>query len=606
MHHTAKLERKILELADVKSANLLKYRNVHGFYPGKKRVGGVETDENCVVVLVTNKISKQELRDEDIIPQNIGKGVKTDVVQLPSMIINGYCGGSNPIPPDKRRKSGCPDHIYDNETLEPYTDIPGGISIGNAGILDAGTMGMLVRDRDSRKIVGLTANHAVGLQPYYVGNHHQPIEYILTDNNFTFVMNNSDKTRSIVEGKFDDVDFPKLIAGNLYKFTNESFLHDMYISTNETKNNGGGSLNPYLNITIYDKQGEIRYSGGQGTGTPAISAGETMYLTADSQLTQSELHYGSWVYPNIGAPIQLMFMGVPPCRSTNRTQPGGGEYYDGLLSSKYKNLRGNRLGHPGNLDAGVGGSGQIVIGGVDKIEPIKFCHPRNTTQPINKIDACTVDLDTTIIQGKTGVLNLNTIPLVASQTWVGAEVFKSGRTTGVTPSGAHVMADGTLGGNTNKCKIMSTTATISINYCLDHPGTVQGTAIFEDVLLYELNNEWFSAAGDSGSAILMKDDTDGNKTKLVGVHIAGGYDDSDGDEIADTPIRSFGIGSRIQNVFETLNLTNWEGTIILPFDDPCVKLDGLCYTRDAQSYLVPPTHLRVDERFDDCSKCTND
>ena len=108
-----------------------------------------------------------------------------------------------------------------------------------------------------------------------------------------------------------------------------------------------------------------------------------MYLTADSQLTQSELHYGSWVYPNIGAPIQLMFMGVPPCRSTNRTQPGGGEYYDGLLSSKYKNLRGNRLGHPGNLDAGVGGSGQIVIGGVDKIEPIKFCHPRNTTQPIN-------------------------------------------------------------------------------------------------------------------------------------------------------------------------------------------------------------------------------
>jgi len=429
-------------------------------------------------------------------------------------------------------------------------------------------------------------------------------EYTIDDNGFTFTV--SDGVDTYVEGSFDNIQFPQLVAGNLYKFTNNSWLHDMYISTESTKVNGGGSFDPYLNITIYDKTGNIRYSRGIGTGTPAISAGESMFLTPSTELTQSSLHYGSWVYPNIGAEMQLVFMGVPPCKSSNRKHFPGTEYTDGMLLDRYKNLRNNKLGHPGNIDAGLGGTGQVIVGSVGKIAPIKFCDPRNTKQPVNTIDACTIELNTGVIQAQSGVLNLSKLPVVASESWAGGEVFKSGRTTGVTPAGAIAAPAGTVSGYNNSCQIISTSTTISVNYCDLHTNTVQGTAIFEDVLLYELNNEWFSDAGDSGSALMIKDTADGDKLKLTGIHFASGYDDTDGDGVANVPIRSIGIGSRIQNVFVDLDLTTWEGTIILPMDDPCVKLNSVCYHRDEQAYTVPPTHYYVDETFNDCTKCEND
>jgi len=605
MQQSIEFERKILKLAGANKSQLFKFPHVHGYYVGKKIVAGVDTMEPCVVFTVSKKKPSHELQPEEIIPGVMLGGVKTDVIEMPKLTADGFCGGADPVPPSKRRSTGCPDHIYNNDTLAPYSDLIGGVSVGNAGIMDAGSMGLIVRDRDSRRMVGLTCNHAVGLQPYAPGSHQPVTEYVLTDNGFTFILNNADKTESHVEGKLDGAQFPKMIAGNLYKFTNESNLHDMYVSTQDTKNNGGGSLNPYINITIYDKNGDIRYMRGRGTGTPSISSGEIMFVTPATDLGSQSLHYGSWVYPNVGAAMQITYFGVPPCRSSNRDNPVGQEYTDGLLLTRNKNLVGNQLGHPGNTDAGVGGSGQLVIGAIDKIEPIMFCHPTNTHQPINKIDACTFELNTDVIQGKAGVLHLCERPLVASNSWQGAELFKVGRTTGVTPSGAEVQADGTIGGNTNKCKIISTSATISIDYCVNHTGTIQGTAIFEDVLLYELHNEWIADTGDSGSALLMKDETDGNRTKLIGLHIASGYDDANGDGLADSPMRSFGVGCRIQNVFEALNLTNWEGTIILPMDDPCVKLDGLCYSRDVRAY-TSTTHSRVDEVFDDCGKCEND
>jgi hypothetical protein len=606
MHLTPEFERDILKLSRAVNANLLSYKNAHAFFPSKKLKGGKVTGENCVTVAVTSKKPRSKLTSSEIIPSKLAGGVKTDVIELPRLTAGGFCGGPDNTPPHKRRTTGCPDHIYDNNTNLPYFNMPGGISIGNAGLMDGGTLGLIVRDRDTRRMVGLTCNHAVGLQPYHPGPHQPITEYILTDNSFTFILNDSTKTTSHVEGTLDGTQFPKMISGNLYKFTNESWLHDMYISTNDTKNNGGGSLHPYLNITIYDKNGDIRYSNGTGTGSPSISAGEVMYMTPETGLDQPALYYGSWVYPNIGAPLHITYMGVPPCKTSNHNNHAGVEYTDGLILDRHKSLKRNRLGHPGNIDAGSGGTGQVIIGSVDKIEPIRFCHPGNTAQPVNKIDACTIDLDTDVIQAKTGTLHLCEKPVPASSTWVGAELFKSGRTTGITPSGATILSNGTLGGNPNKCEIISTTATVSIDYCTSNTGTVQGHAIYEDVLLYELHNEWFADLGDSGSALLMKDTTDGNQTKLVGLHIASGFDDADGDDIADTPIRSYGIGCRIQNVFEILNLTNWEGTIILPMDHPCVKLDGLCYTRSTQAFVVPPTHYKVDEVFDDCTKCDND
>ena len=91
--------------------------------------------------------------------------------------------------------------------------------------------------------------------------------------------------------------------------------------------------------------------------------------------------------------------------------------------------------------------------------------------------------------------------------------------------------------------------------------------------------------------LFNREDDDGNKTISVQWNHPGNS--------------SYGVGARIQNVFEELNLTNWEGTIIAPVDDNCIKVDGDCYTKSS-STLVRPTHRTIDEKFDDCNKCTND
>lgn len=605
MPHTPEFERRLLNLSRVKSANLFKYPNVHAYYPGCKHVNGESTGDNCIVVVVSTKKPIDQLKTEEIIPKTLHGDVKTDVIQLPPVTVDGWCGGSNLKSPYHRQPPGCFDHIYDQSTGKPYVNIPGGISIGNAGVWDSQTVGLIVRDRDTRRIVGLTCNHAAGLQAYYPGLHNGAVEYTIADNGFTFTITDA-AGNTHVQPNFDDTTLPVLIAGNLYKFTNNSYLHDWYISTNITSNNGGGSLNPYTNITIYDSNGEIRYSGGQGTGNPAISAGETMFLTASEQLNQTALYYGSWVYPNIGGDLNLMFIGVPPCRSTNRVELPGAEYKDGILNDRSRNLKTNWLGHPGNFDADVGGTTQILVGRVDKVEPIKFCHPSNAVQPVNRIDACTFELNYDLVQGKPGVYGLANHPLVVESAYQGAEVFKSGRTTGVTPSGAEILPGGTVGGNTNSCTIVSTNATVSINYCDQHLNTVQGTAIFEGALMYEMTGEWFADKGDSGAALLMKDANDDNRLKLTGLHVASSYVvDPLEDHTSTTPIKNVGIGCNIRDVHNILNLTNWEGTIILPVDDPCVKISGLCYSREDRS-MVRHTHQYIDELYEDCSKCQND
>jgi hypothetical protein len=210
-----------------------------------------------------------------------------------------------------------------------------------------------------------------------------------------------------------------------------------------------------------------------------------------------------------------------------------------------------------------------------------------------------------LIQGKLGVHRLTNTPVEAKTAWVGAEVFKSGRTTGVTPSGARMIND-RITGTYNPCTIISTSATVRVEYCPEFKNTVQGQAVYEDVIMYRSSGEWFADRGDSGAALLAKDPGDNNKTKLVGIHFASTHEDANSDGVADQPIVNIGIGCHIKYVNLDLNLTNWEGTVILPTDAPCAKVAGTCYTKVDETMERPHTHGFVDEEFTDCSKCVND
>jgi hypothetical protein len=621
MQLTPEEEREILQSTGGLAEKLLSKAGVHVVFPGEKTKSGKNTGETCIVVGVTEKKLKRDIAPSDLVPERLNDKIKTDVIVIPPIYATGttlsagYCGGTESTRPKDRNKQGCPEHVYDPETNEPYFNFPGGISIGNANINDAGTLGVMVRDRTTRELVGLSTNHSVGLKPYVPGPHNGVLEYKITDNGYTFVLTNMSTGVSAVSAKMENDQgpyyagsFDNFLAGDLYKFTSDTNLHDFYISTTVTNNDGGGSIDPYTGITIYTSGGDIRYVNGVGTGTPAISAGEVMYVTMPPSYDKTSVYYGSWLYPNIGNNIDLTFIGVPPCKSTNyKYPPPASEYTDGILDPKYLNIIGNKIGHPANLDVNYhGGTGQILLGHVRSVSPIYFAHPNNNVQPINNCDACTIGLDPRVAQASHNVLGLTSDPLVSSNSWVGGVLFKSGRTTGVSPSGTRISPTGIPVGNARECKITSTSAIISVNYCPNHgAATVQSSAVFKDCLLYTLQGEWFSDSGDSGAALLIRDPTAGDTLKLTGMHFAGSFKDDNTDNIPDSPVSTFGVGARIQNVFEELNLTNWEGTIIAPVDDNCIKVDGDCYVR-SDSTLVRPTHRTVDEIFDDCDKCTND
>ena len=601
---TEERAKAIQDIAGVERYKLFNIPGVHCMYPGIRIVNGRETQEECIVVVVSRKLPLDQIPTEHRIPKYINRIVRTDVVQAPQPTADGWCG----YYPNSFAVA-CSGHVYDPETRQPYMGIPGGVSIGNANILDAGTLGCLVRDRTTRELLGLTSNHAIGPQVYVPSTARAIYEYDVTDNGRTFVISPVNQPAlSAIEPTFTDYQsypsyerFPGLIAGNLYKFNCKTNLHDFYISTKDTKQNqGGGGLFPYTTVSIADLSGNVRYNDGAGTGVPAASAGEVLYLLVQTNNKLDDtLYYGAWNYPNVGGQIVMMYAGVPPHLSKNRTYRLGPEYSDGVLDNRYVDIRGNKIGHPSNVDVNINGTGQVLLGRIKDTVPIKFCHPHNTVQPLNRSDIATVRFDSSTAEASQEIVGLATKAVDAKTAKIGDHVFKSGRTTGVTPSGA-MLVNNTIGGYTNACTVKSTNASVSINYKPEYVNTVQATALFEDCIYYTLTGELFAGPGDSGSALLVRDATDSNKLKLAGIHIASGYTvDSNG------VVVSHGYATPVSQAFNDLNLAVWEGTIIVNSDANCIMVDGICY-RKVEETFIAATHTRVDKEFDDCDECVNE
>ena len=111
---------------------LLSKSNVVACGVGYKEVGGVRTDELCVIVSVAKKVLKAELAPADLVPQVL-EGIKTDV-----------------------QETGVIRALQDHTAR--WRPAPGGVSCGHVDIT-AGTLGCLVSRGD--QIYILSNNHVL-------------------------------------------------------------------------------------------------------------------------------------------------------------------------------------------------------------------------------------------------------------------------------------------------------------------------------------------------------------------------------------------------------------------------------------------------------------
>lgn len=104
-----------------------RFANVNGVKAGKKITRSVETDEDAVVVFVTQKLPKEhpDLKKRDIVPERID-GVKTDIVQV------GEIWALSMVPIPKAVSTGA-------DRTKKFDPVLGGISTGHPNI-PAGTL----------------------------------------------------------------------------------------------------------------------------------------------------------------------------------------------------------------------------------------------------------------------------------------------------------------------------------------------------------------------------------------------------------------------------------------------------------------------------------
>ena len=125
---------QVRQVKEQHKGSILRKPNVVGVGYGYKEVGGVRSDQLCLVALVREKVPRAALAPEDMVPPQVD-GVATDVVQVGQL-----------------------------EAQQSRTDrwrpAPGGVSIGHFKIT-AGTLGAVVRDRSSGARLILSNNHVL-------------------------------------------------------------------------------------------------------------------------------------------------------------------------------------------------------------------------------------------------------------------------------------------------------------------------------------------------------------------------------------------------------------------------------------------------------------
>lgn len=165
--------------------------NVVGVGTGVKWRGGEPTGERAVLVLVSHKAAKEELRKEDLVPSKVGE-VKTDVLEIGFPIAEQF-RPMTPARPGQQPRAiqqpapavetdGAPVPMLEEDEYAAFTEAlmlarrvrpaEAGYSVGHYKIT-AGTIGTCVYDILPGGTTGSPPAHGVGMPPRY---------YILSNN----------------------------------------------------------------------------------------------------------------------------------------------------------------------------------------------------------------------------------------------------------------------------------------------------------------------------------------------------------------------------------------------------------------------------------------
>lgn len=551
------------EKESIKKERLLNKKNVSGYFIGEKTKNGKKTGEEAIVVTVSSKLDVSELKDEDLIPKTIN-GKKTDVIIVPEMkpetwyrelpgVVNygSFCGDGSGNP--------CPPNVYDRGL--PFSCIPGGISISAQDQGGAGTLGGNFLDEFNNP-VGLTNAHVSGVEPY-APSLESDITYSIgiSGSNITFLSEGNEFYLKPTFSLDDDKEFvagelPKIEAGRKYIFSGTTALdnHPFILTSSPT----GGTLSGAItNVKITDNlTGNVLYENGSeqnssGRTNPELKNGEKMEFIYNPSQAYSPLYYQCSQHAGMGNQVLVMFYGIPYCHSTNKTSSSP-EYTDAILDdiSHDRASLNVPVYNPAPMDDSLNIRHQI--GAVGKTVKTKFHHQHNNhsslSQPTNTIDAGLINYNNTVVpipklRGLTNVPTRNYDPNNATfKLDSGEAVYKTGRTTGVTPE------------KSMQAAVMTTNYTFSINYCSG--GTsIQERATFENTILYfqdSPDGHRFTAPGDSGSLIFI---TQFNIDKIAGLHFAG----STSTDATTGNLQSFGIGCKIEEVEAQLGISQWDG-----------------------------------------------
>ena len=219
--------------------------------------------------------------------------------------------------------------------------------------------------------------------------------------------------------------------------------------------------------------------------------------------------------------------------------------------------------------------GSVVLGKVKRSIPTKW---GSGWLPDNTVDAGIVELSESI-QPMVDLTGLSEDALTVGEAKIGARVSKSGRTTGVTGVSDEV---------SNPTTIVSTNYTVAISSgCGDGLKTKFSNCIKFNWNAGRNNNwEFFSYAGDSGSAIMMDDS---GQKKLIGLLFAGTHFSSSNN--MPNPPYGTGVACKIDSVFNALNIEPWNGRVVCANDSNFIKINGSCYKSSrAEKPIQQVTH----------------
>lgn len=570
----------------MKNENLFNKKNVESVFEGLKVVNGKTTNQKCIIVGVSEKKPKEALSPDDLVPQEIG-GLPTDVLEVPQMFAFSDCSqGDNLLSPNNTSQYGCLSHCYDVDG-NPYSCPAGGSSIGPSNHFSAGTLGYFALNSENR-VLGITNNHVLGPKAYDPSLEN-PIEYYVSiSDSQKFIFSKDNVSFSEDSPTFDGEKFPLLEAGRKYIFQSNDLQNSYFLLTYSDNLSGENSPSDiYTNVTIKDKENNILYKNGKefnnsGRTEAYIKNNEILELIIPNEYGKNfkKLFYGSWSYNGLNNELQIVFFGKPYCLTDDKNNSAEIEYFDGVLNAEYTKTTKQTCNSPSNIDANpTYNYKQNEIGRMESPQPIYFYHPANDgannhgKHPVNTIDAALIRFDKNHRPSFSMLGNNITFPPLG-EAKAGEHVFKSGRTTGATPS-KNISS-------TALPKIVSTRWSGFVYYCsslhrtkeglVKSVGSKQHAALFSDCLYYYGEEEWFTDSGDSGSVVLSKD-SNGVK-KMVGLHFAGFTQAYEQD--SKRIVRSHGLSCKMSNVFANFNLKNWNGSHLVSSNDLINNKINIC------------------------------